>query len=140
MKFEFSNFQPFDIPLVEDGISYLTVEHYYQAMKTLHVGERKYIASAPTPAIAKTRGKSASLREDWEEIKISIMKKALEYKFQIGTTYYAKLASFEGPIVETNYFHDNFWGKCMCHTCVSNNISYTNCLGKLLEEIRDTIL
>lgn len=139
MKFEFSNFQPFDVPLIEDGISYTTVEHYYQAMKTLDISFRLFIAQSPTPSIAKRRGRSVKLRDDWELAKIDIMKTALKHKFSKGTSHYDKLKNYNHPIVEINYWHDNFWGKCMCHTCVTNNISYTNCLGKLLEEIRKDI-
>jgi predicted NAD-dependent protein-ADP-ribosyltransferase YbiA (DUF1768 family) len=47
-EYEFlSNFYP--SPFTVDGIYYPTVEHYFQAMKTLNVEKRKEIAAASTP-------------------------------------------------------------------------------------------
>ena len=64
-----SNFyeSPFEDP--ETGTTFPTMEHFFQAMKTLDPKERMWIASAETPGVAKRRGRSCTLRPDWEQIK-----------------------------------------------------------------------
>ena len=62
-----SNF--YESPIVEDGITYPTNEHYFQAMKTKNLAERKKIADANGASAAKYLGRRVKLREDWEEIK-----------------------------------------------------------------------
>lgn len=133
-KFEFSNFQLFDTPLVYKNISYPTVEHFYCAMKTTDFTIRAKIASLPHPGAAKKYARAIPLRENWDSLKLSAMEFALNYKFAKGTTHLEKLKAFEGEIVEYNYWHDNYWGSCLCPRC---NDKGENMLGKLLMIIRN---
>jgi ribA/ribD-fused uncharacterized protein len=131
----FSNFVQMDEPLVEDGIAYWTVEQYYQAMKTLNTNHRSTIATS-SAGDAKKLGRKVELRPDWEEIKLSVMEKALRYKFQRGTSQYKKLMSTGSEkIVEWNYWHDNYWGVCTCQRCSARRGE--NHLGKILMKIRE---
>jgi ribA/ribD-fused uncharacterized protein len=131
----FSNFQPFDKPLICEGIRYITPEHYYQALKTLDLAERLRVAQAPTAGAAKKLGKRVKLRPDWEGIKVSVMQSALEYKFRLGTSWHLRLMNTPGEIVEWNTWHDNFWGDCTCYNCKSK--PGLNYLGRLLMILRD---
>ena len=132
----FSNFLPFDEPMLYQGMEFKTPEHFYQAMKSKDIGYRQKIAAAATPAEAKRLGRntSISIRGDWNDIKIKVMRYALEYKFKKGTTWYKRLLETAQPLVEHNTWHDNFWGHCTCDKCKPRE--KRNTLGCLLMEIR----
>lgn len=74
-----SNFFP--VELEHRGLCYKSVEHFYQAMKTLDIGMRTKIANASTPGKAKQMGRKILLREDWDDIKEMVMLYALLKKF-----------------------------------------------------------
>ena len=44
-----------------EGITYATNEHFFQAMKTLDIDERRAIANCRTPGQAKRMGATSSL-------------------------------------------------------------------------------
>ena len=66
-----SNFAASEIEF--EGIVFPTVEHAFQAAKTLNITKRKEIAALPTPGQAKRAGRSVELRPDWEDIKIDVI-------------------------------------------------------------------
>lgn len=132
----FSNFKPMDQPLTFQNISYSTVEHFYQAMKTLDVIQRQRIAQARSGSEAKRLGRQLRLRSGWEFLKFFFMESVLKYKFKKGTSWYNKLMSTgESEIIEMNNWHDNEWGNCVCPKC--KDIPGQNHLGKLLMKIRN---
>jgi len=143
LKNWFSNFVPFDTPLItvdpgfEDAISYITPEHFYQAMKSVSHADHLLIASAKTPGLAKKFGRRLVVRPDWDSVKLNFMFYALVYKFTKNTSHGQKLINTPGPIVEYNYWHDNYWGDCICEKC--ENIVGQNWLGRILENIRTKI-
>ena len=125
-NFELTGFQIQD----EYGICYDTVENYFQAAKTLDKDHRARIALM-TPGKAKREGRMLSLRPDWEDIKISIMDRALRLKFAKGTKWYDKLMSTgDEEIIEFNNWKDIYWGYDV------NLRRGRNELGKLLMKIR----
>jgi len=130
----FSNFLPFDKPLPYGGLRFRTPEHFYQAMKTKDGGIRFEISGLATPMEAKRRGRKVVLRDDWEDVKVDIMRYVLLHRFREGTEMRQRLMATEGEIVEWNHWHDKIWGKCICDECQGNG---NNLLGKLLMEIRD---
>ena len=79
MHFEFSNFQPFDYPLIYQKMEFQTVENFYQAMQAkkddLRFDNRRLLIQPPTQA--KKMGNRIKLRPDWEEIKLDVMAYAL---------------------------------------------------------------
>ena len=121
-----SNFWP--SPIEYEGIWYPSVEHAYQAAKTLKVSDRKRIAKLITPGKAKRAGKELDLRPDWEEIKLDVMRELLQKKFAYRDLMF-RLKKTEGELIEGNTWGDTFWGIC--------NGKGENHLGKLLMEIRD---
>ena len=80
---------------------------------------------------AKKRGRKVELREDWEQIKIKVMRKIVILKFTQNPELLKRLKQIEGPISEENTWGDTFWG--ICEGKGENN------LGKILMEVRDSL-
>ena len=131
-----SNF--YESPFEVDGITYPTVEHFFQAMKSKDVEGRKKIAAAPTPGKAKRLGRTIELRKDWEEIKDTVMWSGLRHKFQIPKLREKLLATGNEELIEGNFWCDNTWGNCLCAEC--QDIPGRNMLGMLLMKVREEIL
>lgn len=134
--FEFlSNFFP--SPIVHEGITYPTNEHFFQAMKTLDPLERKSVANAATPGRAKRLGRKIALRSDWEAIKSDVMLQGLRLKFANPVLAEKLLATGNKILVEGTTWHDNEWGDCSCDKC--KHIPGQNKLGKLLMQVREEL-
>jgi ribA/ribD-fused uncharacterized protein len=132
-KYRFlSNFYP--VSAYFDGVNYPTAEHAYVAAKTLDIDKRKEIQAIETPGNVKRFGRSLSLRADWDNIKIDVMRQILKTKFCVyrsDTQVLAwLLATYPAELVEGNTWGDTFWGQ--------SPVGYgQNILGKLLMEIRN---
>lgn len=130
--FEFlSNFFP--SPIRFEGMVYPTVEHAFQAAKTMDMAKRRMIAGLPTPGQAKREGRKVTLRPDWEEVKVDIMETLLRAKFSNQHLNFCLRITDGHFLEEGNTWHDNFWGVCHCERCGGNG---RNQLGKLLMKIR----
>jgi len=109
-----SNFHPCQIEL--DGKIYPSVEHAYQASKTVYPDERDRIREAPTPGIAKKMGSAphrTTLRMDWEDIRLIMMYNLVMQKFYFNRYLRQKLlATGSEVLVEGNDYGDTFWGVC----------------------------
>ena len=129
----FSNMVLFDDPLIVDGITYNSVENYYQAMKSTDPKDHAYIASL-APLQSKSKGRKLPLRDDWnDETKQKVMKFALEHKFRLDTQQGKQLLSTgDAEIVEWNNWNDTYWGKTL-------DGKGSNHLGKLLMDIRGSL-
>ena len=116
-------------PVTLDGVVYPSVEHAYQAAKTLNPFERQMFIPI-TCGQAKRLGRKVTLRPDWEEVKIDVMRSLLKQKFAEGTEL-RQMLDLTKPeeLVEGNTWKDRFWGVC-------EGVG-ENWLGKLLMEIRD---
>ena len=134
MKNWFSNMLPLDKPFIYGGLSFRTVENFYQAMKApkSDIETRQRIAMMD-PYSAKRYWKKRQPRPDWGQIKLDVMEYALRIKFAQGTSWHQKLMATAGEIVEWNNWHDKFWGRCVCQRCRKQG---ENHLGKLLMKIR----
>ena len=119
-----SNFYPCMVRM--EGIEYPSVEHAYQAAKTLNVAEREEIVSL-TAGQAKRRGYRVTLRADWESIKLGIMEDLVRQKFNDRILRDMLLAT-EGDLIEGNDWGDKFWGVC--------DGEGENWLGKILMKVR----
>jgi ribA/ribD-fused uncharacterized protein len=127
-EYEFlSNFYPSTINY--EGILYPTVEHAFQAAKTLDPTERQKIANLTTPAKAKAAGRKVKLREGWNEIRTTIMREIIENKFTDPTLMTLLQNTGENTLVEGNTWNDTFWGVCRGKG--------QNWLGKILMETRE---
>lgn len=127
-----SNFYP--SPFIHDGIEYPTVEHFFQAAKTLDIQKRKVIAAAKTPGLAKRMGRSVQLRSDWEKVKVYYMELGLRLKFANKDLAEKLLATGDEELIEGNWWCDQTWGSCNCPKHIRT--PGRNLLGMLLMELR----
>ena len=106
-----SNFYPCHVTL--DSEIYNSVEHAYQAAKTLNPKLReKFRYDGVEAANAKQMGKNLTLRSDWEEVKIPTMRDLLMQKFYPTILRRKLLCTFKADLVEGNWWHDVWWGVC----------------------------
>lgn len=114
-----------------DGLMYPSVEHAYQAAKTLNEALRLRFTNG-TAAEAKKMGRTLPKRPEFEALKVEIMYSLLVKKFE-GTDLEARLlATGDAELVEGNSWGDTFWGVC-------NGVGQ-NMLGRLLMQVRGRIL
>jgi len=109
---------------------YPSVEHAYQAAKTLDSEERLIIRTAPTPAEAKRLGRTMTIQPAWEGMRLSTMRSLLLKKFgpQNPLLTDKLLATRDRKLIEVNNWGDIFWGVCRGRGL--------NWLGRLLMNVR----
>lgn len=129
-----SNFFPAKV--VYFGMEYPTSEHAFQAAKTLDQVERMAIAALISPGQAKQAGRRVTLRSDWENIKLEVMENIVRIKYRDRELAKMLIATGEEKLVEGNYWHDIFWGKCTCDIHAGTG---ENHLGKILMKVRDDL-
>lgn len=128
-KYEFlSNFFP--VRIMFDGLEFYNAEAAYQAAKCKNPEDRLRFTELYGNQ-AKKLGRRIPMREDWDEVKIAVMREVLLAKF----TQNPMLAKYlletgDKPLLEGNRHKDFFWG-----------IDYKtregeNHLGRLLMELR----
>ena len=121
-----SNFYPCTV--IYDGLTYSSSEAAYQAAKCANISMRAQFTTM-NPSKAKRMGRNVILRDDWERVKLNIMKEILIIKFTTNPDLAEMLlATGEEQLVEGNTWNDHYWGIC-------NGVGQ-NHLGKLLEEVR----
>jgi len=128
-----SNFYPAKI-VSKTGKVWPTAEHLFHACKTLDKEEVETIRKHPIKGL-RSAGRKVTLRENWDKIKLDIMRRIVNAKFAQHPDLMAKLRAIKGLICEDNYWHDNFWGNCRCDRCI--NKQSENHLGRILMDIRD---
>lgn len=119
--------------VVFDGQIFPTVEHGFQAAKTMNREERQPFTapSQLTPGQAKRAGKKVTLRPAWDQVKEAIMKDLLNQKFRDPALRQKLLDTGDQPLVEGNNWNDTYWGVCRGKG--------QNRLGILLMEVRQSI-
>jgi N-glycosidase YbiA len=121
-----SNFWPARVTL--DGMVFGSVEHAYQAAKTLDLDHRRTIAALAKPGQAKRYGRKLKVRDDWEEVKLVVMEDLLRQKFAHPDLRQKLLDTGDAYLEESNVWQDFFWGVC--------DGKGENHLGRLLMTIR----
>ena len=131
-----SNFYPCTITY--DGFEFKSLEAAFQAAKCTDLIERAMYQQLQ-PAEAKKLGRKIALRDDWEDVKLSILTELVILKF-VGNPELmgALLATGSAGLVEGNTWHDNFYGNCICNRC--RDTIGLNHLGRILEQLRDRLL
>lgn len=124
-----SNFWPCNVTL--DGVKYTSTEHAYQAAKTVNPAEREMVRIQSTSGKAKKAGKRVTLRADWDDVRVEIMRDLVMQKFEQQPLKQLLLATENEELVEGNHWGDTFWGVC-------NGIG-ENRLGKILMGVRQMI-
>ena len=111
-----------------NNIEYLNSEAAFQSMKTLDINERLEFANLPAGR-SKRKGRSVSLREDWDSIKMKTMYEIVKAKFSQNEEIKKKLIETGSLYLEeTNTWNDTFWGVC-------DGVGQNN-LGLILMKIR----
>lgn len=118
-------------PCEFEGKSFPSVEHAYQAAKTTDKMWKAAITDAPTPGESKKLGRRCPVREDWEEIKLSVMEELVRSKFSNPKLSQKLLETNDKLLVEGNTWGDTFWGVC--------NGRGENHLGKILMKVRSEL-
>jgi len=103
-----SNF--YRTPITVNGEFYPTVEHYYQACKTMDLEEHEMIRTLSTPKEAKFAGYHVKLRPDWERVKEGVMLEGLRAKFTAYSVLREKLLSTGDAVLHENSPWDKYWG------------------------------
>ena len=116
----------------EPGVwrQYATVEHAYQALKAKRIGEHDRVWLSPSPKDARRIGRTIVMRDDWDRIKIEVMRQLVFVKFVQGQHDLLDrlLATGDARLVEGNTWGDRFWGVC-------NGVG-ENHLGHALMDVR----
>jgi N-glycosidase YbiA len=130
---EFSNFHPAQFVL--DDHTWATVEHYFHAQK--FPGDESLftkIRTANSANAAKRLGKTRSphFRTDWNEVRESIMEKALKAKFEQNSHLATLLKSTGTAILKERSPWDSYWG-------TGRTGKGQNRMGALLMQLRAAI-
>jgi ribA/ribD-fused uncharacterized protein len=125
-----SNFHlaPFEL----DGQRWPSVEHYYVAAKSTNPNFTQQILATPKPGKVKRLGYTIALRPDWEQVKLSVMFRAVKAKFtQNSSLAQALKATGNMELVEDSPT-DAIWG-------VGADGTGKNWLGKILMQVRSQL-
>lgn len=126
-----SNFYPCKV--VYEGIEYPSSEHAYVAAKTDNQLQKLAISEIPSTSDVKRFGRQIKLKDNWDDIKISIMKNIVEAKFDQNPDLMKLLQETRNyELIEGNNWGDRFWGQ----SPLGNG---RNELGKILMSVRDDI-
>tara|TARA_E500000178_G_C16807440_1_gene655381 strand:- start:54 stop:479 length:426 start_codon:yes stop_codon:yes gene_type:complete len=124
-----SNFFPCQVKF--EGLTFTSSEAAFQAAKCADQNEREKFVNL-SAGRTKRLGKKVNLREDWNRVKIDVMREVLICKFSQNPGLKEKLiATGNEELIEGNNWNDRFWG--VCRGVGQNH------LGKLLMDIRRTI-
>mgnify|MGYP001461308949 CR=1 FL=1 len=124
--FFLSNF--YEAPVTYDGLTYQNNEAAFQAQKCADSKDREAFTKL-NPSEAKHEGRRVQLREDWEQIKVSVMADIVKAKFEQNSELAQKLlATGDAYLEEGNDWGDHIWGTV--------NGQGANCLGVILMEVR----
>jgi len=131
-----SNFTPVEIEL--NGIKYPSVEHAYMSAKVDSDEWRAFCSNPNNKAgqvkKASYKFKKSELVQNFDEIKVDVMRECLIQKFNQEPFKSKLIATGDLHIQEGNLWNDKFWGFCL-KTNQGQNI-----LGHLIMEIRKELL
>ena len=126
-----SNFYPCKV--LYEGIEYPSSEHAYVAAKTDNQLQKLAISEISNTSDVKRFWRTLKLKENWDSIKVSIMKNIVESKFDQNIDLMKLLQETRHyELIEGNNWGDKFWGQSPLGTG-------RNELGKILMSVRDDI-
>ena len=138
-----SNFYVGDMVYKDD--IYHSSENAFQAAKAKDdeagLMWKEKIQDSFSPVKAKKYGKQLPLREDWDEVKVGIMKEIVLAKFLHPVFRVLLLNTGNAYLVEGTTWCDNTWGICInedCNRGCENKIGM-NHLGNILMGVRREI-
>ncbi len=124
-----SNFYP--APIVYEGVRYPSTENAYQAQKCKNILDRIQFTDV-SPGKAKRLGAKVVKRDDWDQIKDSVMLTCIRIKFTSHPDLALRLIQTgEAPLIEGNTWKDRYWGVYEGRGA--------NKLGLILQQVREEI-
>lgn len=111
------------------GWEWESVEHAFQAAKTVDEEQQRWVQAAETPGQAKRRGRAVDMRPEWDTLRVPVMRALLRIKFSATPLREQLLGTGLAELVEGNRWGDAFWG-------VDERRGGENVLGRLLMEVR----
>lgn len=122
----------YEAPVMYNGLAYRSNEAAFQAQKCKNVKDMEKFTTMD-PEEAQKAGQSVELREDWGNVKLSIMKDIVRAKFLQNADLAKKLLATKTALLEEeNTWSDTFWGTV--------DGQGENHLGKILMEVREELL
>jgi|ERR1041385_2420390 ribA/ribD-fused uncharacterized protein len=118
-----------------------TTEALYQACRFPHMPAVQDLIirqSSPMTAKMKSKPHREKTREDWDQVRVPIMKWCLKVKLAEHFTTFGNLllSTFDKPIVELSR-RDDFWGAVALDD--GETLRGANVLGRLLMDIRERL-
>jgi ribA/ribD-fused uncharacterized protein len=133
---EYMIFYPVEIEM--EGATYPTIEHAFQAAKSLDFAERRAVKNAKTAGEAKRMGRKIKRRSDWFDVSLLIMEELVRQKFTRYPELKSKLLETgEATLIEGNNWNDRFYG-CVYDTNRNEWVG-ENHLGKILMKVREEL-
>lgn len=132
-KYSFlSNFYP--VKVEYKGVVYDNAESAYQAQKCKKASDKNQFIGVDG-AIAKKLGRKVEVIDGWDSFKHQIMFEIVYQKFLQNQSIADRLLATKNEmLIETNYWHDNYWGSCECENC--KDVGGMNNLGFILMHVR----
>ena len=128
-----SNFAPVKITL--GNIEYSSVEVAFLSAKSEDIEWKAFCSDETnTPGQVKKESRLINLIDNWETIKLDVMKECLIQKFTQEPYKSQLIATDNQHIQEGNNWNDKFWGVCLKTNEGQNN------LGKLIMKIRQDLI
>lgn len=129
-KWFLSNMYP--CPVKYQGVEYSCSEIAFQAQKCADDTERQKLIAIGDPFEVKKAAYKVKKRDDWQEVKVGIMREIVFAKFTQNPDLAEKLlATGDELLAEENNWNDRFWGVV--------DGEGENHLGKILMEVRESI-
>jgi len=127
----FDNFVPNPCPISLKSTWWPSSEHYFQAQKFAGTPHEDEVRQTQDPFIAKQKGRTYPLRDDWEQVKEGVMRDAVYAKFsQHEDLKKTLLSTNDAEIIEDA--PDQYWGN-------GGNGSGKNRLGVILVQVREEL-
>ena len=101
-------------PVLFEGVEYPTVEHAYQAAKTLDGDWRARVLALPRPDWVKqmSRRRAFPMRDGWGRLKDEVMLGLIRQKFADPKRAHLLLSTGRRQLIEGNSWGDRYWGMC----------------------------
>lgn len=117
---------------------YPSTENYYQANKFPKERRVEFLGISPFDAKKKSRKEPEFNYVGREDVGILVMKYAINQKFKDRDLSLKLIMTPEEYLIEYNYWHDNYWGYCLCDKCKDRE--HKNNLGLILRQERKQII